>query len=480
MNELIFFKDELLTNMGNEEFPWIIEAEIFSSDNPSARIVNQNEAQLNDTGLVIFEKMGISEIASNIKIRYRLKPPKNFNFNYTPPYLNSSIYIASSQAEFSCHLDQINLVVEKDKKFNLSATIVDKNSFLPIKNLNFRNLTWEASIEILQSDRCQPKGILEKILDNSTVYFKTSQIYFLNLSINQTGMYRFNISVRTVNNEYAFSCLTRTVIVSQEEMVLDNTTIPSSYFTFGGKFQDYKKMVEEIRSIMYNCYIERFSLRLKTPISVYEGSVMVNFDYSGSPERLTEFGENITQGLEILRGLQLISTTLNDRKIQVRATPEETNVSTSSNDDSTITGKSTSSDDDSTITGKSTSSDDDSTITGKYTSSDDDSTITGKYTSSDDDSTITGKYTSSDDDSTITGKSTSSDDDSTITGKSTSSDDDSTITGKSTSSDDDSTITGKYTSPVLTTNTTNFANLLNSTYKSTLFILFLNLVYFIY
>ncbi|RNA22384.1 RNA-directed DNA polymerase from mobile element jockey-like [Brachionus plicatilis] len=304
--------------MENEEFSWTVEAEIYESESPTARIVIQTEAFIADDGYVRFERLGISEITQNLKIRYTIKTPQSFlNSNYTPPSLDSTSSINSTRAEFICSTDQSSIVVGENDFFNLSVSVLDKFSSMTIKDINWKNHTWQTSLGIYQLDKCQPEGTLNTNVSNATALFSNGLINFENLLITKSGMYRLIISIQTTNDDYSFSCISNSIIVTKNQIYLDYTTIPSSYLTFDGNFHDYKNMVEDIKNIVYNCYLEQFSLTLKTPISVYEGSVMINFDYSGDPDRMTAFGQNISQGVEIVPGLSLVSAILNDRQITI-------------------------------------------------------------------------------------------------------------------------------------------------------------------
>ncbi|RNA24524.1 fibrocystin-like protein, partial [Brachionus plicatilis] len=181
-------KDDLLLNMANEEFPWIVEAEIYDSDSPSAQIVVQTEASLEDDGYVRFENMSISEITSSFKIRYKFKTPQGLtDSNYTPPSLASTKSLSSSKAEFSCISDQSNMVVVENEFFDLSISVIDKFSSKQVKNLDWKNHTWQATIGIHKMEKCQAEGSLQVDSLNTSAYLADGVFNFENLYINKTG-----------------------------------------------------------------------------------------------------------------------------------------------------------------------------------------------------------------------------------------------------------------------------------------------------
>ncbi|RNA24523.1 fibrocystin-like protein, partial [Brachionus plicatilis] len=180
--------DDLLLNMANEEFPWIVEAEIYDSDSPSAQIVVQTEASLEDDGYVRFENMSISEITSSFKILYKFKTPQGLtDSNYTPPSLASTKSLSSTKAEFSCISDQSNMVVVENEFFDLSVSVIDKFSSKQVKNLDWKNHTWQATIGIHKMEKCQAEGSLQVDSLNTSAYLADGVFNFENLYINKTG-----------------------------------------------------------------------------------------------------------------------------------------------------------------------------------------------------------------------------------------------------------------------------------------------------
>lgn len=307
--------------MGNDEFAWTVLAEIYDSASQTVRIVGQKEAHLKDDGFVRFESMIISEIASNFKIRYRfLTPPGLIDNDITLPSYESSKLISSSKAEFSCISDNDNMVVVVNQTFVLNVSVIDKFFGRPVQNLDWKNHTWQAEISIHQLEKCQPEGTLLVDSLNRLDNLETGLFSFENLKITKTGLYLLSISFKTSDLDYEFSCLSKSLIVSREKRVLDDTVMPSSYFTFGGNFENFKHKTENIKAAMYNCYLEKYSLDLLTPISVYSGSVMVNFDFTGNAQNVTLFGQDVAAGIEILPGLPLISAILNDKEIAIEKT----------------------------------------------------------------------------------------------------------------------------------------------------------------
>ena len=304
--------------MGNDEFPWTVLAEIYESVSETVRIVGQTKAFLKDDGFVRFKNLIISEIASNFKIRYRfLTPPGLIDSDITLPVYESSKLISSSKAEFSCVSHNDNMVVVINQLFALNVSVVDKFFGRQVQNLDWKNHTWITQVNIHQIDKCQPEGNLLVDSINKLENFEKGLFTFENLKITKTGMYLLSIKFKTSDDDYDFSCLSKSLIVARENRILDDTVMPSSYFTFAGNFDNYKDKTELIKAAMYNCYLEKYTLDLLTPISVYSGSVMINFDFTGNAQNMTLFGQDVAAGIEIIPGLSLTSAILNDKQIVV-------------------------------------------------------------------------------------------------------------------------------------------------------------------
>ncbi|CAF0814130.1 unnamed protein product, partial [Brachionus calyciflorus] len=309
--------NQTLLNMDNEQFPWVVEAELYNCDSPTARIVLQTEAKLQDDGFVRFENLSISQITTRFQIRYRFKTPTGLtNSTYIPPSFDSKKVTASNKAEFSCVTIENNLAVVVNKTFTLTVSVTDKISKFPVKNLDWKNHTWEATIAMYQLDSCETGGKLQVNSLNTSANLADGLFSFENLYITKSGMYLLIISIKSSDNEYSFSCVSKSVTVSNTQVILDDTIYPSTFLRFSGNFADYKDKTELIKAKFFNCYLAKYGLTITTPMSVYEGSIMINFDYSGTAEGVTQFSQDVSKGIS-MDGLKLISATLNDKEIKV-------------------------------------------------------------------------------------------------------------------------------------------------------------------
>ena len=311
----------MLQHMANEEFPWIVVAELYECSSPTAKLVLQTEAKLEDDGFIRFENLSISEITSSFKISYKFKTPSGLNdTSYKPPSFNSTKTTTSTKAEFTCASYQKNMAVLKNGFFNISVSVLDKETLKPVKNLDWKNHTWEASIGMYQLDKCQSNGQLKIDMTNTSANLVDGVFSFENLYITQSGMYMLSIMIRTSNDEFSFNCLSNSITVTETQAVLDDTVIPSTVLKFQGNFADFKDKVENIKAKFFNCYVVKNGLTITTPISVYEGSIMLNCDVSGSVDGMTKFGQDVVKGIELETGMSLISATVNDVAVTLNNT----------------------------------------------------------------------------------------------------------------------------------------------------------------
>jgi hypothetical protein len=73
-----FNKGNVITNTGNSNFPWIIQAKINSSSNPNVSLIFETEVPVIN-GYANFTKLGVSNMVDNLLISYSFKLPAGLN-----------------------------------------------------------------------------------------------------------------------------------------------------------------------------------------------------------------------------------------------------------------------------------------------------------------------------------------------------------------------------------------------------------------
>lgn len=61
--------------MGNDVYPWYIEASLDSSNASAASLIFQTQANVSSDGYVRFTNLGVSSVGNNFKINYNFKLP---------------------------------------------------------------------------------------------------------------------------------------------------------------------------------------------------------------------------------------------------------------------------------------------------------------------------------------------------------------------------------------------------------------------
>ena len=72
-------KGNPLTNIGNDLFPWTIEAELVNCSNSQANLLYQNKANVNSNGTAIFTQLGISAYSDSCRLRFSIMVPVGVN-----------------------------------------------------------------------------------------------------------------------------------------------------------------------------------------------------------------------------------------------------------------------------------------------------------------------------------------------------------------------------------------------------------------
>lgn len=64
-----------MKSIGNDKFPWVIQATLNYTSNPSTQLIIETEANVVN-GFANFTKLGISEVTENLAISYKFKVPQ--------------------------------------------------------------------------------------------------------------------------------------------------------------------------------------------------------------------------------------------------------------------------------------------------------------------------------------------------------------------------------------------------------------------
>lgn len=163
-------------------------------------------------------------------------------------------------------------------------------------------------------DKCNSDGQLKTDSQLTSIDFENGVFKFNNLKITSSGMYVLLISLKTTNGEYAFDCVSKSILVqqAQQAITINDDYPPGIVFKFSGNFSDHKSKLESYKTIFYNCIIEKYNITVSRSLSIYEGSIMLNTDGSGTASNLASMKEFIAAGFSLGDGVKLVSANLFD------------------------------------------------------------------------------------------------------------------------------------------------------------------------
>lgn len=133
---------EIISNLGNENFPWVVQANLTSTSNPSATLILQTEANVVD-GYATFETLGISDVTT-FAITYSFKLPEGLNASRFDPKLVPTEPVSASKPLLSCKQYESDIVTDANAGFNLTVKIIDK-----VSKLQVENISWAVRIFVL-------------------------------------------------------------------------------------------------------------------------------------------------------------------------------------------------------------------------------------------------------------------------------------------------------------------------------------------
>lgn len=188
--------------------------------------------------------------------------------------------ISSSEPTLSCKVNEQGLIVETNAYFNITISIIDSLTSLSVKNISWKNFKWSASLSLLSLDKCGSSGTLNSLYSTVTFSTSTGLASFNDLSITSRGMYLLLVNVKTVGtNDYNFNCVSTPIQTkeSNEVVGLDESLDPNVILTFTGNFSEQKSKLNHFQSMIFNCLLVKYNLKMTRFISLYEGSIKINF-----------------------------------------------------------------------------------------------------------------------------------------------------------------------------------------------------------
>lgn len=132
----------LITNMGNDDFPWIVVANMTVSSNENATLIFQREAKVTNTGYVNFTKLGISE-SSTFTLSFKFKSPEGVNASEFDPKELTTSPITATLPVLSCQQFENDITAAANANFDITVKIVDK-----VSKLQVENISWAVSLFI--------------------------------------------------------------------------------------------------------------------------------------------------------------------------------------------------------------------------------------------------------------------------------------------------------------------------------------------
>ncbi len=126
---------KLVTNLGNKDYPWVVQANLSSSSNPNARLLFQTEAEVVD-GYATFTKLGISEI-STFTLTYSFKLPEGLNASKFDPKLVETAAVQAGKPLLACKQHETAVTAAENGYFNVTVVIVDSQTKNQIENISW-------------------------------------------------------------------------------------------------------------------------------------------------------------------------------------------------------------------------------------------------------------------------------------------------------------------------------------------------------
>ena len=128
-------------------------------------------------------------------------------------------------------------------------------------------------------EKCGSSGKLNASISTVSFSASTGLASFNGLSITSRGMYLLLINVKTIDtSSYEFNCISTPIIAKEptETVGQDGTLDPNIILTFTGNFSEHKKDLSNYESMIFNCFLVAYNLKMTRFISLYQGSIIIN------------------------------------------------------------------------------------------------------------------------------------------------------------------------------------------------------------
>lgn len=303
----------------------IVVANLTSSSDPNAKLLFETEVNV-VAGYATFTKLGISEI-STFTISYKFKTPEGVNSSKFDPKELQTPAVTSSLPVLSCKQYGNEVAVSANTPFNMTINIVDKLSEVKVENISWANYVWQAEVQLHELGYHKASGVLST--QNATVRFDpvTGFAQFDNLVISANGMYVLTFAVKTLNNEYSFSCFSKYIEIRAAALTYDATQAPNYVLKYEGDFN--KINAAEVAANVYN-YMAGYNVSV-AGVSVVSGSVYITFYSSDSSTNLID--TLLAAGLAVDPNLVYSYASINDQIINCTNCVVATTAQPDSDDD---------------------------------------------------------------------------------------------------------------------------------------------------
>ena len=128
----------------------------------------------------------------------------------------------------------------------------------------------------MELGKCKPEGKL--LIPNMDYTFNkhTEDVTLYDLRITKKGMYIISITINTNNSKFqTIDCSSKTILVKEKSTSAIRTQNNDSniILTFGGNSTLSHKILNEYKTILYNCFILQNGLNLKNEIIFQENKI---------------------------------------------------------------------------------------------------------------------------------------------------------------------------------------------------------------
>lgn len=126
----------VVTNIGSEEFPWVVVAKLTSRTFNTTELVFQTEANVVN-GYATFTKLGISQVDSSFAISYNFKLPEGLNASSFDAKEKVTEPMSAGNPVLTCMQNSDKVIADENSDFSIEVAIIDKKSKQKVENISF-------------------------------------------------------------------------------------------------------------------------------------------------------------------------------------------------------------------------------------------------------------------------------------------------------------------------------------------------------